>query len=138
MIVTDERVARYVSEKLNCSICPPFTAMGIERNGKIVAGTIFSQFEHPDIHVTVAGEPGAFTHNYIRAIGEYVFGMNGCIRMTIVTEQPKVIEIATRLNAQPEGRIRNHFGVGRDGILLGILKDEWPFKYEDSRTSRAS
>lgn len=112
--------------------------MGIERKGEIVAGTIFSQYEKPDIHVTVAGEPGAFTHNYIREIGRYVFAICGCIRMTIVTEQPNVIEIATRLGAQTEGRIRNHFGPGRDGILLGILKDEWPFEYEDSRTSRAS
>ncbi len=128
MIVTGDAVARYVSEKLNVSICPPFSAIGIERDGKIVAGTIFSQFEHPDIHVTVAGETGAFTHNYLRAVGEYVFKTNGCIRMTIVTEQPKVIEIATRLKAQPEGRIRNHFGPGRDAIMLGILKDDWPFK----------
>ena len=127
MIVTGDCVARYVSEKLNCTICPPFTAMGIERNGKIVAGTIFSQFEHPDIHVTVAGETGAFTHNYIRAVGEYVFRTNGCIRMTIVTEQPKVIEIATRLGAKKEGKLRNHFGVNRDGTIMGILKEDWPY-----------
>lgn len=128
MIVTDQRVVQFVISKTGIEVCPPYTAMGIERDGKIVAGTIFSQFERQDVHVTVAGERNAFTRKYLKAVGNYVFSELGCIRLTIVSEQPKVIEIATRLGAHTEGRIRNHFGPGRDGILLGILKDEWAFK----------
>jgi RimJ/RimL family protein N-acetyltransferase len=127
LIVTGDRVAKYVSEKIGRALCPPYTAMGIERDGEIVAGTVFNQFEGADVHVTVAGRRDAFSRKYLKAVGNYVFNQLGCIRMTIISEQPEVIQIATRLGAQTEGRIRNHFGAGRDGILLGILKEEWKF-----------
>lgn len=125
MIVTDERVARFVGERCGTIIYPPFTTMGVERDGQVIAGVIFNCFTGNDIAVTVAGGP--FGREFISAVGKYVFGKIGCLRMSITTEQPKVIEIATRLGAQTEGRKRNHFGMGRDGIVLGILKEEWKF-----------
>ncbi len=63
-------------------------------------------------------------------MGRYVGELMGCGRVTFVTEQPYVIDLAKRLGAQTEGRIRNHFGSGRDAILLGILKEEWVFNAE--------
>ena len=99
--------------------------MGIERNGEIVAGVVFNCFTGHDVAVTVAGS--RFTRGFISAVGTYVFGKLGCLRMSITTEQPKVIEIAQRLGAKVEGLKRNHFGSGRDGIVLGLLKEEWKF-----------
>lgn len=125
MIVTDDRVARYVGARCGTIIYPPFTCMGIERDGEIIAGVVFNSFTGTDVAVTVAGE--RFTRGFIAAVGEYVFKQMGCLRMSITTEQPKVIEIAKRLNAQTEGCKRNHFGIGRDGIVLGILKEDWKF-----------
>lgn len=129
MIVSDERVARFVAERCGKeSFYPPFTCLGIERDGAIVAGVVFNSYQHKsDIAVTVAGDTGAFTLPFIRRVGRYVFGQLGCERISITTEQPKVIEIAKRLGAQTEGRKRNLFGYGRDGIVLGILKNEWKF-----------
>jgi RimJ/RimL family protein N-acetyltransferase len=101
--------------------------MGIRKAGKIVAGTIFNNFEDFDVHATVAGDRGAFTREYLKAVGRYVFTGLGKHRITAITEQPEVIEIAKRLGGQIEGRLRNHFGPGRDGIVLGILKEEWKF-----------
>lgn len=125
MIVTDARVARFVGERCETIIYPPFTCMGIERDGKIVAGVIFNCFTGHDVAVTVAGGP--FTRSFINAVGKYVFEQLGCLRLSITTEQPKVIAIATRLNAQTEGCKRNHFGIGRHGIVLGILKQDWKY-----------
>lgn len=125
MIVTDERVARFVGERCGTIIYPPFTSMGIERDGQITAGVVFNSYTGNDIAVTVAGGP--FGRSFISAVGKYVFGKIGCLRMSITTEQPKVIEIATRLGAQTEGCKQNHFGVGRNGVVLGILKENWKF-----------
>lgn len=99
--------------------------MGIERDGKVTAGVVFNCYTGNDISVTVAGGP--FTRGFIAAVGRYVFDKIGCLRMTITTEQPKVIEIAKRLNAQTEGLKRNHFGKGRDGTVLGILREDWNY-----------
>lgn len=125
MIVTDDRVARFVGERCNTIIYPPFTCMGIERDGEITAGVVFNCFTGNDVSVTVAGE--RFTRGFIAAVGEYVFTQMGCLRMSITTEQPKVIEIATRLGAQVEGAKRDHFGIDRHGVVLGILKQDWKF-----------
>lgn len=125
MIVTDERVARYVGKRCNTIIYPPFTCMGIERDGEIVAGCVFNCFTGNDVAVTVAGKRGAFTRQFIKAVGQYVFKGMGCLRLSITTEQPLVIDIATRLGAIVEGRKRNHFGKGRDGFILGILREDW-------------
>lgn len=123
MIVTDNRVALFVGEQIGAVIYPPFTCMGIERGGKIVAGVIFNCFTAHDVEVTVAGK--YFPRWFIREVGNYVFGTMGKLRMSITTEQPEVINYAHRLSAQTEGHKRNHFGEGRDATLLGILKEEW-------------
>ena len=125
MIVTDERVARFVGERCGTVICPPYTAMGIERGGKVTAGAVFNCYTGNDISVTVAGGP--FNREFIAAVGKYVFEKIGCLRMSITTEQPKVIEIAQRLGASVEGLKRNHFGKGRDATILGILREDWNF-----------
>jgi hypothetical protein len=126
LIVTGETVAKFVGERCNTIIYPPFTTMGIERNGEITAGVVFNCYTGHDIAVTVAGGP--FNRAFIAAVGKYVFEQIGCLRMSITTENPKVIEIAKRLGAQTEGLKRNHFGKGRDATILGILREDWNFE----------
>ncbi len=124
-IVTDERVPRFVGALVGRIIYPPFTAMGIERDGKIVAGVVFNCFDGADIHVTVAGH--GWTRAFLRSVGNYLFEQIGVARCTAITEQAPVVGLALRLGGQIEGTLRDHFGPGRDGILIGILKDERKF-----------
>jgi hypothetical protein len=126
LIVTDERVARFVSERLGFAVCPPYTCLGIERDGAIVAGVIFHCFEGPNVHFTVAGS--GWTPGFMRAVGEYVFGQLGCLRMTATTEHDAVVKLACKLGGQIEGGpLRDQFGLGRDGWIVGVLRREWKF-----------
>lgn len=125
MIVTDERVARFVSGVVGFAFVPPFTCMGIERNGEVIGGVIFNVFEGADVHVSIAGR--GWSAGFCAEVGNYVFGTLQCERMTAITEQPKVVRLAERLGGQVEGCLRNHFGKSRDGFILGILKDEYRF-----------
>ncbi len=124
-IVTGEAVAKFVGDRCGTIIYPPFTAMGMERDGEVTAGAVFNCYTGNDIAVTVAGGP--FSRGFIVAVGKYVFQQIGCIRMSITTEKPEVITIAHRLGAQTEGLKRNHFGEGRDGTILGILREDWKY-----------
>lgn len=123
MIITGERVARFVGERLDTIICPPFTSMGVERNGEIICGAVFNVFTGPDIEMTVAGH--GWTRGFINSIGTYVFDQLGCIRMQVTTEQEYVAQMAERIGGKREGVLRNKFGMGRDGILLGFQKGEY-------------
>lgn len=125
MIVTDERVALFVSDAVGQAFVPPYTCMGIERDGKITAGAIFNIFEGTDCHVSIAGS--GWTRGFIEAVGAYVFGQLGYLRMTAITEQPEIVRFAERLGGEVEGCLRNHFGRGRPGFIVGILKEDWKF-----------
>jgi hypothetical protein len=125
-IIDDPRqVAAFVGSKLDTVFIPPYTGLGLEIDRQMVAGVIFNIKVARDVSVTVAGEPRAFTRAFLRRIGNYVFKEMDCLRASITTEQESVVALAHRLNAQTEGRKRNHFGEGRDAIILGILRDEW-------------
>ncbi|URQ76166.1 MAG: GNAT family N-acetyltransferase [Candidatus Ochrobactrum gambitense] len=125
MIVTDQRVSRFVSDVVGKGFVPPFTCMGIEKNGEIIAGVIFNVFEGNDVHFSAAGK--GWTKGFLAEVGDYVFRQLKCERMTALTEQEKVMKLALRLGGQVEGKLRNHFGAGRDAILIGILKDDYPW-----------
>lgn len=126
-IVSDERVARFVADSVGREIFPPFTAAGVEVDGEIIGGVVFNCFSGTDIHVTVAGRPEAWTRPILRELGRYAFGQLGCCRATIVTEQAPVMNLVVRLGGQVEGVLRDHFGKGRPGVLMGILAEDWKF-----------
>lgn len=125
MIVSGEPVARFVSRRLGFGLCPPYTAAGIEKDGAIICGVLFNQFEGADVHFTAAGT--GWTRAFLREVGRYVFDQLGCERATATTEQRSVVELAQRLGGKIEGRMRNHFGPGRDGIIVGILRHEYRY-----------
>lgn len=122
-IVTDNRVAEFVATRTGVPMNPPFTCMGIERDGEIVAGVVFNVFTGPDIHVTAAGT--GWTRGFIREIGRYVFKQLGCIRMTVTTRSSNVVGFAQRLGGKIEGHIRDLYGPGQPGTIVGILASEW-------------
>lgn len=125
MIVTDNRVAAFVGERCGVAFVPPWTCMGIERDGEIIGGVIFNVFEGADVHVSVAGR--GWSAAFLAEVGHYVFDILKCERITAQTEQPKVVRLAERLGGQIEGLKRNHFGKGRDAFIVGILKEDWKF-----------
>lgn len=125
MIVSDARCARFVSERLGFALCPPYTAMGIERDGEIVGAVLFNHFEGADVHVSVAG--CGWSRAFLRAVGSYVFDTLRCERMTAVTADEVTATFAERLGGQLEGVLRNHFGPGKNGLVMGILREEWKF-----------
>lgn len=125
-IVTDDRVARFVGEKLGFGVFPPYTCMGIQKDGEIIGGVVFNSFEGKDLHATVAGS--GFNRSFLKAVGEYVFDQLGYERITSITEQENIVKLAERLGGELEGCLRNHFGEGRNGYVTGILKSEYRFK----------
>jgi hypothetical protein len=125
LIVTDDRVARFVGERIGSVIYPPFTAIGIERGGEIVAGAVFNCFTGHDVEITVAGK--GWTRAFFRAVGSYVFDDLKCGRFQFTTASEGTARLAERLGGVREGILRDKFGHGRDGIVLGVLRGEYRF-----------
>lgn len=124
-IVEGLPVARYVATKIEKAISPPYTAMGVEIDGRIVGGVVFNSFTNEDVEVTVAGEPCAWTPAFMRRLARYAFDELGVLRVSLTTQNPAVVDFAQRLGAKLEGVKRNHFGPGKHGYLFGVLREEW-------------
>lgn len=125
MIATDDRVAVFVANQCGVVINPPYTLMGIEHKGEIIAGVVFNHFEQHDIHMTAAGR--GWSKGFLADVGAYLFEQLKVLRVTVITEQPKVVRLTERLGGQVEGLMRNHFGNGRDAFVMGILKNDWKY-----------
>ncbi len=123
MIVTDNRVAAFIADGLKYPLCPPYSFMGWEKDGEIVGAALFNCFEGPDVHVGAVGS--GWTRGFLEAVGDYVYRQLRCLRMTVTTESETIAGYAERLGGKREGVLRSHFGPGRDGILIGILKSEY-------------
>lgn len=123
--MTDDRVAQFITDETGERFVPPYTCMGIERDGKIVAGVVFNGYTGPAIEINVAGT--GWDRGFMREVGRYVFGQLGCSRMGMTTEKDYVARLAMRLGARHEGTLCNQFGPGRDGQVYGCTKEEYRF-----------
>ena len=124
--MTDQRVAQFVGQQIDAIIYPPFTCMGLEQDGEIVGGAVWNCFTGHDIELTLAGR--VWSRPFLKALGEYAFNQLGCIRVQMTTEQEAVARYAERLGGKREGVLRNKFGRGRDGIVIGLLEQEYRFR----------
>lgn len=121
--VRGQGVADFVYNIFGRKPTPPYVAIGTEIDGVIVNGVIINVWTGFDAHVTIGGTK--WTKGLLAVIHHYAYQSLGCIRLTVITEQTSIVRYAERLGGEVEGLLRNQFGPGRDGVLVGILKEDW-------------
>lgn len=121
--VRGQKVVDFVYAAFNRKPTPPYVGLGTEIDGEIVNGCVLNVWTGYDIHVTIAGKK--WSKGFLALVHHYAFQNLGCVRLTVITEQTSIVRYAERLGGEVEGLLRNQFGPGRDGILVGILKEDW-------------
>lgn len=124
-IVRDARVAEFVGGEIGVIFSPPLSCIGIEKDGEIIGGAVFNNYEGKDIHLSAAGR--GWTRGFLAEVGHYVYTVLDCQRMTVITAHPGVVRLAEKLGGQVEGLLRSHFGAGEDAFIVGVLREEYRF-----------
>ena len=120
----DRAITAWASKQLGRPIGGEWPrTIAVFRKGEIVAAVIYSEYKHPDIHVSiVTTTPAWCTKRALRHILRYPFIQLGCKRITAVTEVTNhpAREFLCRLGFRQEG-IHPDARPGGDAVTYGLL-----------------
>lgn len=127
-IVVGTPVVRWTEARLSHRFRDPGAfGIGLERDGALVAGVVFDQRLHHDVHAHIAADHGALTsRRYLYAIHHYPFFMLGVRRISVCVRAGNhaSAKLATDLGFALEGVKRAGYADGEDMLQLGMLKED--------------
>lgn len=127
-----ERVMRFVAERTQEENgYPLYTAIGLEKNGQLVAGAVFNMHSGVNVmgHLASDGSKHWMTPAYLAACFRYAFVQLGCERITGLVRSDNIDaqRLDEHLGFKREGVLRKATPDGKDMFLYGLLKEECRF-----------
>ena len=103
-------------------------AIGLARDGDLIAVAVFDTFGPRDCVFSVAAEPGRrwLTREFCRHVAAFPFITAGLARLTclISVDNPASIRFAEHMGLTLEGRLREAGHHGEDWLVYGLLRRE--------------
>lgn len=128
-MTTKADVLEWMHERTGFTANPETTNfLAYAPNGKIEACIIFAHYSGNDIELTAASD-SRFPRHLLKAAFTYVVEQCGCDRITFKTppDNLKAIACNERLGAVLEGRQRDFYGPGKDALVFGLLRKDFPY-----------
>lgn len=120
----DAAVTEYVCRGLGVRSFGPSCAIGVARDGRLIAGVVYSNFRWPDVEMSIFSESPKWATKYtLFHLFYHPFGVMNCRRVSATTEagnQP-VRAFLERLGFTLEGIRREALPSG-DAAHYGLLK----------------
>lgn len=125
----DMQVARWVAERIPGYRCEPdVRALGIVRDGKLIAATTYENFNGVHLQASIAAEPrsGWATRTVMRHIFGYPFLQLGvqAISLTVGVDNLPSLNLVTKMGFKPEALIRLASPNGADMIVFKMWREE--------------
>lgn len=126
-----ERIMQFVAARTGEDCYQRFTAIGLERDGELVAGVLFEQHNGPNVFMAVASDGSRhwMTPAYLAACFRYPFlqlkthRVSGLVRMDNADAQ----RFDEAIGFVREGIVRRGAADGTDLILYGMLREDCRF-----------
>ena len=102
------------------------TAIGLVRDGKIVAGVLYEDFTQASIHISIAVDRGAvLSKDFVFAIFDYPFNQLGVDKMIayVNTANKVSMKLTEHFGFVEEARVKGVFLDG-DQVIYSITKDQ--------------
>jgi len=133
------RTMLFVAERVGEKCFHDYSAIGLEENGRLIAGVVYTNHTGEDgnvmMHVASDGSRRWMTPAYLAACFRYPFLQLKCRRITgLVRVDNKLAQrFDEHLGFKREGLMRQGCTDGTDMIVYGMLKDECRFLGEKHR-----
>lgn len=124
-IETGAPVGRWIAAELHSTFCPEAaTAIGLVRNGVIIAGAMFENWNRKSIMVHMAISGGRVTRQFIGTIFDYAYRQLDCEKVICPVDSTNVKSIAflEKLGFGEEARIREAARTG-DILIYTLARD---------------
>jgi RimJ/RimL family protein N-acetyltransferase len=135
-----ERIMLFVAERTGEeSYGRDYTALGLEQDGKLVAGVLFTNYTKAAIlmHVASDGSRHWMTPAFLAAAFRYPFIQLGCRRVTglVRLDNEAAMHFDEHLGFRREGVLREGATDGCDMVIYGMLRNECRFLGERLRAA---
>lgn len=134
-----QRIAEFVASKIGCSVLVGnFVAIGLERNGRLIAGVTYSDFNGSNITAGIAGEGKRWlTREFLWFIFYFPFLQAKAKRITACVEQTNLVsqQFVTRLGFKLEAVMER---AGRTGDLLVYRMFREDCRYLEMKNARTT
>ena len=119
------RVLRFMQQYIPLAACSNMTAIGLERNGELVAGVIYEGFNGCNVWMHVA-IPGRITPSFLRYAFHYPFVELGCTQVTgyVEASNSRARRFDEHLGFKPEAVLRGAASDGGDVILYRMTRED--------------
>lgn len=127
----DARVAQWVAKRVDEEDFDGCKAIGVERNGVLIAGVVYTMYTGPSICMHVAGEPGShwLSQEFLYRVFAYPFLQLKCYRVTglVRADNLHAQRFDEKLGFVREGLMRKAASDGTDMIVYGMLREDCRF-----------
>ena len=126
-ITNGDHVGRWVAERINGAFHSGSTAIGLERNGNIVAGVLYEHWNGRSVVAHMAAS-GRLTPAYVAAIFDYAFNVCGChkVILPVASTNAKSGKFVRKLGFTQESHIRDASPDG-DIVFYTLTKQDCRF-----------
>lgn len=127
MLVSDlETVWRYVHAATGVPLSSTMKALGLRREGKLVAGVLYEGWNGVNLWMHSAIEPGAYLGRLFPwYVFHYPFNEIGCRRLTGLVEESnkEAMRFNTRLGFKVEARLAGAATDGGDTMIMVMTRE---------------
>ncbi len=133
----DKRVSDWVAERIlgigrhGLSKGP---AIGVMSDGRLIAGVVYNEYqpEHRTMQLHIASSSPMWARKEtIRDLLAYPFLQLGVYKCWVQTpiDNEKSLKATKHIGFQVEAVLRHHFGIGRNGVISGMVLPEYKQLY---------
>lgn len=137
----DTEVARWTASRLGTESFGDCSAIGIEKDGELIAGLVYFCYRHPNIEMAIASTSPYWANRFtLYHIFYYPLVFLNCQRVTVMVDSTnqKSISLVERLGFVREGLLRQA-RPDCDVLVYGMLKTEcrWLSYGKEKRAKRS-